>query len=548
MKHGDPDPFDIMNPLQLRPRTKRSAEKRQPEMRPDDYSHYVAICLDDEGRAVLKSSKNMKEYRTHILDPEARGRFNHYVKAFLQDDLASTKRPKPRKSSTTQSVETRPREDQAKPYPRKSVKRRHQLDMDGYMQSSYFINDSAMQAEQQLSGLRKMALSISDETAQERWFAAAFKAVQQIGCRTMAKVWIKKIHPKKQSTHPYNGNVPRDSIADANRTKPPYWPHDTVKHKEPDHIDKTERTKLLVHLIINTPQRQIRASSDEPVYIRAVELLAALEEKKGDFKEDKWAIVQEIISVRDQLEEYNSGNMYIDPSATILVSDYETENKSKKNSEPEADEVEADADEQVIVTPASEEPPIAPSPEDQIRQITQSSARSGHDIKPVINHDSLQVAPSEDLDFIPMMDEDDKQMADQQAAFDIQQQMVNRSAFMPMTSSQSHPALTVDTQNLYGFKNASKVGRHATHHAGSMRQKQYSRRDLQQQQEMMLMQSWPNGDAISGGPNSSPNDFLPVEYTFNGAQCATPIPNQTFRMAEVALSSLTDGSSSIDMP
>jgi hypothetical protein len=69
--------------------------------------------------------------------------------------------------------------------------------MDGYMQSSYFINDSAMQAEQQPSGLRKMALSISDETAQERWFAAAFKAVQQIGCRTMAKVWIKKIHPKK---------------------------------------------------------------------------------------------------------------------------------------------------------------------------------------------------------------------------------------------------------------------------------------------------------------------------------------------------------------
>jgi hypothetical protein len=54
-------------------------------MRPDDYSHYVAICLDDEGRAVLKSSKNMKEHRTHILDPEARGRFNHYVKAFLQD-------------------------------------------------------------------------------------------------------------------------------------------------------------------------------------------------------------------------------------------------------------------------------------------------------------------------------------------------------------------------------------------------------------------------------------------------------------------------------
>jgi hypothetical protein len=240
---------------------------------------------------------------------------------------------------------------------------------------------------------------------------------------------------------------------------------------------------------------------------------------------------------------------FADPSATILVTDYETENKSKKNQEPEGDDVDVDADanEQVIVTPASEEPPTAPSPDDQIRQITQSSTRVGHDIKPVVNDDRHQMAPSEDLDFIPMIDEEDKQMMDRQAAFEIDQQLASRSTLMPMTTSQSHPALTVDTQNLYGFKNGSKVGHRSTHHHGSMRQKQLSRRDLQQQQEMMLMQSWPNGDIVSGGPNSSPSDFLPVEYTFNGAQCHTPIPNQTFRMAEAALSSMTDGTSSMDM-
>jgi hypothetical protein len=231
------------------------------------------------------------------------------------------------------------------------------------------------------------------------------------------------------------------------------------------------------------------------------------------------------------------------------VTDYETENKSKKNGEPEADDVDADADadEQAIITPASDVPPTAHSPDDQICQITQSSARTGQDIKPVVDDVSHQIAPSEELDFIPMIDEEDKQMTDRQAAFDIQQQMSNRSAFMPMTTSQSHPALTVDTQNLYGFKNGSKVGHRAAHHGASMRQKQVGRRDLQQQQEMMLMQSWANGDIMSGGSNSSPNDFVPVEYTFNGAQCHTPIPNETFRMAEVALSSMTDGSSSMDM-
>lgn len=68
---------------------------------------------------------------------------------------------------------------------------------------------------------------------------------------------------------------------------------------------------MLVHLIVNTPQKQIKSSSEEPVYIRAVDLLAALEEKKADFKEEKWAIVQEIIAVREQIEEYRSGNLYL---------------------------------------------------------------------------------------------------------------------------------------------------------------------------------------------------------------------------------------------
>lgn len=72
----------------------------------------------------------------------------------------------------------------------------------------------------------------------EKWFNDAFRAVQQVSCRIIAKEWIKTIHPKKQSTHPYNGKNPRTGDrGDPELTKPSYWPKDVI-HKEPDHINK----------------------------------------------------------------------------------------------------------------------------------------------------------------------------------------------------------------------------------------------------------------------------------------------------------------------
>lgn len=49
---------------------------------------------------------------------------------------------------------------------------------------------------------------------------------------------------------------------------------------------------------------------DDGPLITAVDLLQALEEKRGDFKEDRWAIIQEIIDVREQLEQFSDGSQY----------------------------------------------------------------------------------------------------------------------------------------------------------------------------------------------------------------------------------------------
>jgi len=85
---------------------------------------------------------------------------------------------------------------------------------------------------------RHISYRADDKINWEKWFNDAFRAVQQVSCRVIAKEWIKIIHPKKQSTHPYNGKNPKTrEIGDPNLTKPPYWPKDVI-HKEPDHINK----------------------------------------------------------------------------------------------------------------------------------------------------------------------------------------------------------------------------------------------------------------------------------------------------------------------
>ena len=67
------------------------------------------------------------------------------------------------------------------------------------------------------------------------------------------------------------------------------------------------RTALLVHLIMNTPQLQVKHPQDTDVMITARDLWVALEEKKADFKGDRWRIVSEIISAREQIEMFEGG-------------------------------------------------------------------------------------------------------------------------------------------------------------------------------------------------------------------------------------------------
>ena len=71
-------------------------------------------------------------------------------------------------------------------------------------------------------------LTIGNDAAVKELYESRFQQLQQLGCKIVAKAWIKRIHPRKQTKHPYRGGLPK---------APPWWP-EGIKHREPDHLLK----------------------------------------------------------------------------------------------------------------------------------------------------------------------------------------------------------------------------------------------------------------------------------------------------------------------
>ncbi|KAG9239760.1 hypothetical protein BJ875DRAFT_479181 [Amylocarpus encephaloides] len=87
-------------------------------------------------------------------------------------------------------------------------------------------------------------LQIGNTEEVSEFYQVRFKDMQQSACKVMGKAFVKLVEPKKQTHHPYTKG---DSC------KPSWWPEtsgeDCVRHKEPDHLLKPERIRLLVHIL-----------------------------------------------------------------------------------------------------------------------------------------------------------------------------------------------------------------------------------------------------------------------------------------------------------
>lgn len=97
-------------------------------------------------------------------------------------------------------------------------------------------------------------LPLDDRGSLEKYLQSAFKQLRQVPCKSIVKAWIKVIEPRKKTKYPYiKGEV----------TKPDWWPRD-VQHREPDHLQKEDRMRLMTSIILAVlPDQRYRTIFDD---------------------------------------------------------------------------------------------------------------------------------------------------------------------------------------------------------------------------------------------------------------------------------------------
>ncbi|KAI9835962.1 MAG: hypothetical protein M1838_005178 [Thelocarpon superellum] len=98
-------------------------------------------------------------------------------------------------------------------------------------------------------------MEIGESSTVEDFYRARFHDLQQLHCKVLAKAWIKKLEPRKQTTHPYK---------DGDDAAPDWWPAG-VRHREPDHIKKEPRIKLLLAILRahKVSVEELKSATDE---------------------------------------------------------------------------------------------------------------------------------------------------------------------------------------------------------------------------------------------------------------------------------------------
>ena len=114
-----------------------------------------------------------------------------------------------------------------------------------------------------MEGAETESLPIRIADVHGLYYDVAFRSISQLCCKDIAKAWIKICHPRKQTSHPYNGGKSSNveiSLAEygykGHFTKPDYWPSDEnwpvglgCRHVEPDHVKKPGQS-LYEHVLM----------------------------------------------------------------------------------------------------------------------------------------------------------------------------------------------------------------------------------------------------------------------------------------------------------
>ncbi|KAI9746616.1 MAG: hypothetical protein M1818_000329 [Claussenomyces sp. TS43310] len=168
-------------------------------------------------------------------------------------------------------------------------------------------------------------LRIGDAQQVQDFYIQRFKDLQQSACKVIAKAFVKIIEPKKQTNHPYTGGHAK---------APGWWPlptkdgaKDGVRHREPDHLLKPERIKLLVHIL----SMVIDPTADKPQHMKSItvkKLEDITSEAMSNWFGDKDNIenaakkplLKEIFKVAKQEERYKKGEIGLFRVVLVTIS------------------------------------------------------------------------------------------------------------------------------------------------------------------------------------------------------------------------------------
>ncbi|KAH9206561.1 hypothetical protein DL95DRAFT_469495 [Leptodontidium sp. 2 PMI_412] len=165
-------------------------------------------------------------------------------------------------------------------------------------------------------------LRIGNNKELEKFYQARLTDLQTLPCKILAKAFVKVVEPRKSSRYPYSkGQI----------SAPPWWPAlsgtVSVRHKDPDHLFKPERIRLLVHILrmaVELVTSQHPSFQDQDVNVQKLEDVA-YEALSPWFKDPenpenmfRAPLIRELFKVAKHEEWFKNGEIDADIKISVM--------------------------------------------------------------------------------------------------------------------------------------------------------------------------------------------------------------------------------------
>ncbi|OQE17728.1 hypothetical protein PENFLA_c023G10926 [Penicillium flavigenum] len=272
------------------------------------YTHFAMIYIDNDGNLCQRASDSISESREAILSPRVTGEFLRAVamsrEAHATRSQVSPELQVPSSGGQPFNNSSAPSQGESVGYNGMGLGSQQRMQVPSQSEPPFqpamwpSCESWSLQASLQpkknfggrnlnLASRQRASISVKERGLLRLYYEKIFQNLQQTNCRIIAKAYIKLVEPRKQVNYPYNGRKiveGRTQQLDPEATRPPWWPPG-VSHREPDHLPKVERIRLLVYMLCEMRETHGITTarlkqSDQPIrrQILPVERLQILDE------------------------------------------------------------------------------------------------------------------------------------------------------------------------------------------------------------------------------------------------------------------------------